>query len=335
MKLLQWEAIRLFRNLGVRKFDFFGARINPQKGSKQEGNQSDEETVWSHAVRGLHVEVLSPAVARVGVFDRRPRCFAGGDIVDQEGHKVAGLPPQGWKLRRFQGRTMFTLLPNELWDYGPVEAIRGLRTAVLSRHPSQRPTVHLPGLGPCLPVRSARAAIVLALKALALPAGASVAVPLYCCPVVFKAIKAAGCRPRFVDVDPETYCLSPADLAAKSSEVDAVIAVHMFGNLCDMPRLREAAAGKPLIEDCAQALGSRLDGRAAGSFGEIAAFSFRSGKYLSVGEGGAVYSNQADLSDGTLGVDLRAARPKPRARNVLTWRIHSCGPCFARGRYGA
>ena len=46
-------------------------------------------------------------------------------------------------------------------------------------------------------------------------------------------------------------------------EVDAVVAVHMFGNLCDMPGLRKAAPGKSFIEDCAQALGSRLGGRPA------------------------------------------------------------------------
>jgi dTDP-4-amino-4,6-dideoxygalactose transaminase len=89
--------------------------------------------------------------------------------------------------------------------------------------------------------------------------------------------------------------MSATDLAAKNSEVDAVIAVHMFGNMCDVPALRKAAPGKPVIEDCAQALGSRLDGRVAGSFGDIAAFSFRSGKYISVGEGGAVYSSGADV----------------------------------------
>jgi len=134
-----------------------------------------------------------------------------------------------------------------------------------------------------------------ALKALSLGAGASVAVPLYCCPVVLSAINAAGCRARFIDVDPDTYCISAADLAAKSFEIDAVIAVHMFGNVCDMPALRQAAPGKPFIEDCAQALGSRLGGKVAGSFGEIAVFSFRSGKYVSAGEGGAVYCSQTDL----------------------------------------
>ena len=190
---------------------------------------------------------------------------------------------------------MLSLLPNEHWDYGPIDAIRGLKAALSPRHPDTRPHIDMPGLGPCLPVRSARAAIVLALKALGLPPRASIGVPLYCCPVVFKAIQAAGCRARFIDVDPDTYCLSAADLAAKGSEVDAVIAVHMFGNVCDMPRLREAAPGKPFIEDCAQALGSRLDGRLAGSLGDLGIFSFRSGKYLSVGEGGAIYCGKTDL----------------------------------------
>jgi perosamine synthetase len=187
---------------------------------------------------------------------------------------------------------MLNLIPTEHWDYGLTDMMRGLRTALSPRHSGR---IQMPELGACLPVRSARAAIVLALKALALPSRATIGVPLYCCAVVFSAIKAAGCRARFIDVDRDTYCLSATDLAAKSSEVDAVIAVHMFGNVCDMPGLREAAPGKPFIEDCAQALGSRLDGRVAGSFGEIAAFSFRSGKYLSVGEGGAVYCSPTDL----------------------------------------
>ncbi len=204
---------------------------------------------------------------------------------------------------------MFTLLPNEHWDYGAMDAIRGLRAAWSRRH--SRIPWHIPisGLGPCLPIRSARAAIVVALKALRLPTDAAIGVPLYCCPVVFKAIKAAGHFPRFIDVDPETYCLSAADLAAKSSELKAVIAVHMFGNVCDVPALRSAAPGKPFIEDCAQALGSRLNGRLAGSFGEIAAFSFRSGKYLSVGEGGAIYCADPDIEARLL--ELITALPLP------------------------
>lgn len=188
---------------------------------------------------------------------------------------------------------MLDLLPTELWDYSVRDVVLGLRAA-LSTNRSNR-TLSLPGLGDCVPVRSARAGIVLAIRALRLQPGARIGVPLYCCPVVFKAIEAAGCVPRFIDIDPATFCLSVADVAAKRSEVDALIAVHMFGNVCDMPRLQELMRGSPIIEDCAQSLGSKLHGRPAGSFGEIAVFSFRSGKYLSAGEGGALFSNRADL----------------------------------------
>jgi len=214
------------------------------------------------------------------------------------------------------------LTPTEHWDYSFADMFRGLLAAVSLRESARQSHIHVSDLGQCLAVRSGRAGIVLALKALSLPSAASVGVPLYCCPVVLKAIKTAGYRPRFIDVDSKTYCLSASDLSAKSSEVDAVIAVHMFGNTCDMPALRAAAPGKPFLEDCAQAIGSRFDDRAAGSFGEIAVFSFRSGKYLSVGEGGALYSkeqhHQARLQE------LVSELPKPgRAEEgihvVNTW----------------
>ena len=88
MKLLQWEAILLFRNLGVRKFDFFGARINHRRAPSRK-DQPDEETSWRYPVAGLYVEVLSPAVAGLAVFEG-VRMLRGGDIVDQEGHEIEG-----------------------------------------------------------------------------------------------------------------------------------------------------------------------------------------------------------------------------------------------------
>jgi len=89
--------------------------------------------------------------------------------------------------------------------------------------------------------------------------------------------------------------MSADDLRIKSPQVNAVIAVHMFGNLCDTPGLQEAIGDKPIIEDCAQSLGSKLNGRMSGSFGTMAVFSFKSGKYLSVGEGGALYTRNTEL----------------------------------------
>jgi dTDP-4-amino-4,6-dideoxygalactose transaminase len=188
---------------------------------------------------------------------------------------------------------MLGLLPTEYWEYAFSDIIRGVSAALGPKQLNKM--LYINGLGNCIPTRSARAALVAAIRALDLQPGASIGVPLYCCPVVFKAIKMAGCQARFIDVDPTTYCMSAGDLYAKRSQVDAIIAVHMFGNVCDIPRLQEAAQGKPIIEDCAQSLGSRLGGRMTGSFGTIAAFSFRSGKYLSVGEGGALFSSREDV----------------------------------------
>jgi perosamine synthetase len=192
-----------------------------------------------------------------------------------------------------RGIFMLGLLPTENWEYKFSDIIRGLAAGLRPREINEM--LFIPGLGSCIPARSARAGLSAAIKALNLPAGARIGVPLYCCPVVFKAIKVAGCTPCFIDINHTTFCMSAEDLFTKRSQVDAIIAVHMFGNMCDMPRLQEAAQGKPIIEDCAQSLGSKLDGRMAGSFGTIAAFSFRSGKYLSVGEGGALFSNHADI----------------------------------------
>ena len=188
------------------------------------------------------------------------------------------------------------LLPTEYWEYNLRDIMRGLDAAF--RHKplgiSGIP-LFIPGIGSCIPARSARSAIVVAIKALNLTPGARIGVPLYSCPVVFKAIKAAGCRPCFIDVEAATCCMSAGDLAPKSAQIDAAIAIHMFGNTCEIPELQKAAQGKPIIEDCAQSLGSRVGGKMAGSIGTIAAFSFRSGKYLSVGEGGALFSDHADL----------------------------------------
>lgn len=188
---------------------------------------------------------------------------------------------------------MIGLLPRDHWEHNFGDLFRGLAAALgLGK---QSKLLQIAELGNCIPTRSGRAGLVAAIRVLSLPLGARIGVPLYCCPVVFKAIDAAGCTARFIDIEPETFCISPEDLSAKRSQVDAVIAVHMFGNLCDMTRLKSAAQGKPIIEDCGQALGSRIEGRLAGSFGDIAFFSFRSGKYLSVGEGGALFSTDAEV----------------------------------------
>jgi dTDP-4-amino-4,6-dideoxygalactose transaminase len=92
-----------------------------------------------------------------------------------------------------------------------------------------------------------------------------------------------------------------------------------------MPKILDAMDGKPVIEDCAQSLGSQLNGRVSGSFGNISFFSFRSGKYLSVGEGGALFSENKDL--GARISELTKGLPVPtragEIRHVFTTYLRS------------
>jgi hypothetical protein len=89
MNLLQWEAIRTFRNLGVKRYDFVGVRINPEKESKQEGLMTFKQRfggklsqgyMWKYSLHPLKYSAYSLAV----------RLLRGGDIVDHERHKLAG-----------------------------------------------------------------------------------------------------------------------------------------------------------------------------------------------------------------------------------------------------
>jgi perosamine synthetase len=188
---------------------------------------------------------------------------------------------------------MLGLLPTEAWYYSIMDLFIGIRSA-LRRHGSIE-SLLIPGLGYGIPVRSARAGVIISLRAAKLRPGTKIGVPLYCCPVVFKAIKAAGYYPRFIDIDPETFCMSSLDLIDKRHEIGAVIAVHMFGHMCDMDAILRIMGNDPVFEDCAQSVGSRYSGQAAGSMGRVGIFSFHSGKYLSAGEGGAIWSRDADF----------------------------------------
>jgi len=98
-----------------------------------------------------------------------------------------------------------------------------------------------------------------------------------------------GAKPVFVDVLPDTWCLDPSKVAAAiTSRTKAIIAVHLYGNLCNMDSLLAIGAkhGIPVIEDAAEAIGSQWHGRRAGSMGAFGTFSFHGTKTLTTGEGG-------------------------------------------------
>lgn len=115
------------------------------------------------------------------------------------------------------------------------------------------------------------------------------------------AIYALGATPVYVDIDPGTLTLCPAALAAIiESKPAAVIVTHLYGQLANIEELVRIAkaAGVPVLEDCAQAHGAQRNSKQAGSFGDIACFSFYPTKNLgALGDGGAVLTNNAELAD--------------------------------------
>lgn len=112
-----------------------------------------------------------------------------------------------------------------------------------------------------------------------------------------------GATPVFVDILPDTWCLDPARVeAAITPRTRAIIAVHLYGNLCELDALLAIGAkhGIPVIEDAAEAIGSVYHGRRAGSLGAFGTFSFHGTKTLTTGEGGMFVTNDADLYETVL-----------------------------------
>ena len=107
-----------------------------------------------------------------------------------------------------------------------------------------------------------------------------------------------GASPVLVDILPDTWCLDPVAVeAAITPRTKAILAVHLYGNLCDMDALQAIADkhGLHLIEDAAEAIGSVWHGRRAGSMGAFGAFSFHGTKTITTGEGGIFVTNDDEL----------------------------------------
>ena len=112
-----------------------------------------------------------------------------------------------------------------------------------------------------------------------------------------------GAKPVFVDILPDSWCIDPGLAeAAITPRTKAIIAVHLYGNLCDMDRLLAIGErhGIPIIEDAAEAIGSVYHGKRAGSMGRFGTFSFHGTKTITTGEGGMFVTNDADLYERVL-----------------------------------
>ncbi|MFM1989530.1 MAG: glutamine--scyllo-inositol aminotransferase [Pseudomonadota bacterium] len=109
-----------------------------------------------------------------------------------------------------------------------------------------------------------------------------------------------GARPVFVDVLPDSWCVDPSAVeAAITPRTRAIVAVHLYGNLCDMDALLAIGRrhGIAVIEDAAEAIGSAWHGRRAGSMGTFGTFSFHGTKTLTTGEGGMLVTDSEALHE--------------------------------------
>ncbi len=156
------------------------------------------------------------------------------------------------------------------------------------------------GADHCVGVANGTDALELALRAVGVTAGGEVVLPANTFIATAEAVSRIGATPVLVDVDPERLLIDPAAVeAALTERVQAVIPVHLFGQVAPVEQIRgiTAARGIPIVEDAAQAQGARRRGRAAGTLGVIAATSFYPGKNLgAAGDAGAVTTDDEDLA---------------------------------------
>lgn len=157
------------------------------------------------------------------------------------------------------------------------------------------------GTAHCVGVASGTAALTLLLRAAGIGRGDDVIVPAHTYIASALGVIHAGARVVLCDVDEGTGLIDPeAAAAAVGPRTAAILPVHLYGQVCDMPALERVAArsGLALLEDAAQAHGATGHGRLAGSLGDAAAFSFYPSKNLgALGDGGAICTDDAGLAE--------------------------------------
>jgi dTDP-4-amino-4,6-dideoxygalactose transaminase len=181
---------------------------------------------------------------------------------------------------------------------GPeLEAFEGELAAYLG-------TRHVVGVG------NGTDAITLALRAMGVGPGDEVVVPSFTFYASAEAIPLTGARPVFCDVDPETFCVTPDTVrAALTERTKAVIVVHLFGNVAPVAEIE--ALGVPVLEDAAQALGSRSPAGRAGALGTAATFSFFPSKNLGAfGDGGAIATRDDAIAETVRMLRFHGSRDK-------------------------
>ena len=157
-------------------------------------------------------------------------------------------------------------------------------------------------------------ALLLALTALGVGPGDEVITTPYTFFATAGSIVHTGARPVFVDIEPQSYNIDPAGIQQRiTARTRAILPVHLYGQVADMDPILQIAAkhGLPVVEDACQAIGAEINGRRAGSLGQLAALSFFPSKNLGgFGDGGMVTTNDPHLAEQMRIIRVHGMQPK-------------------------
>lgn len=156
------------------------------------------------------------------------------------------------------------------------------------------------GVENCVAVGNGTDALEIALQAIGVGPGDEVIVPANTFIATAEGVSNIGALPVFVDIDPATYNIDPAEIEEKITDrTKAIIAVHLYGLPADMNGVMAIAGQHSLkvLEDCAQAHGATYKGQKVGTIGDVATFSFYPSKNLGAfGDAGAIVTNSAEVA---------------------------------------
>lgn len=200
------------------------------------------------------------------------------------------------------------------------------------------------GVDHAVGLASGTAALHLALHALGVGVGDDVIVSTFTFAASANAVAYVGATPVFVDSDDSSWNLDPALLEAELAEraasgrlPAAVIAVDLYGQPADYRRIEPICMQfeVPLIEDAAEAIGSTLDGRPAGSFGRVAALSFNGNKMITTSGGGMLVGQDQALIERVRFLSTQAKEPAPHYEHHevgFNYRLSNLLAAFGRGQ---
>jgi perosamine synthetase len=149
-------------------------------------------------------------------------------------------------------------------------------------------------------VNSGTAALHASILAAGIKEGDEILIPSFTFVATANSVACTGAKPVFVDIEKDTYTISPLDLEEKiTKRTRAIIPVHLYGHPAEMDEILEIASKHSLlvIEDACQSLGSSYDGKQTGTIGEMGCFSMYASKVLTSGEGGAITTNSDDFAE--------------------------------------